>query len=78
MPHLYIDQRGVLRFNDISTAVWAAAIAARIVDEHSGLAVEDQEILEKALTIALNTSPAAVGLLIGTGIIEEDYFEDMS
>ena len=53
---------------------WAEAIAARIADE-SSYDADDKKILESVLAVALEHTPRAMRKLIGTGIIEESYFE---
>ncbi len=53
------------------------AIAGQIADmitDHDN--PEDRDNLREALTIALNKSPEAVGMLIGTPLIEEGWFEN--
>lgn len=56
---------------------WADAIASRISDEWSGKKEfpEDAEKLRKVLKQLFSKSPEACKELIGTGIIEEDYFD---
>ena len=55
---------------------WAAAIALRIADEWHGASdfPEDKELLRKVLADLLEQHPKHRERLIGTGIIEEDYF----
>lgn len=67
--------RGSVNFP--TTTDWAEAIASRIADE-SSYDYGDSAILEKALTVALSQCPDAVNILIGTGIIEESYFDELS
>jgi len=56
---------------------WAEAIAARISDEWSGREdfPEDAKLMEKVLTEALMAVPEECMKLVGTGIIEEGYFD---
>lgn len=58
---------------------WAAAIAQRIADEWHGASdfPEDAELLRKALSDLLELHPEYCGRLVGTGIIEEDYFDPL-
>jgi len=57
--------------------MWAKAIAARISDEWDGKRdfPEDAELLKEVLESALCAVPEQCHRLVGTGIIEEDYFE---
>ncbi|MGZ8256800.1 MAG: hypothetical protein ACXW1C_03065 [Gallionella sp.] len=57
---------------------WAAAIALRISDEWEGALSfpEDAELLRSFLEKALRADVVAIKLLIGTGIIENDFFEN--
>jgi len=59
---------------------WAFAIAERIADEWYGKRdfPEDVALLRKFLNDSLLKSPNACAQLIGTGIIEEDYFEPLT
>ncbi|HNQ18397.1 MAG TPA: hypothetical protein PL134_02945 [Smithellaceae bacterium] len=56
---------------------WAEAIATRLSDEWDGKLFfpEDAELLKEVLTTALKAVPGECKRLIGTGIIEESYFE---
>lgn len=56
---------------------WAEAIALRISDEWNGKSSfpEDSKLLKDVLTKALRAVPSECKRLIGTGIIEETYFE---
>lgn len=56
---------------------WAQAIALRITDElHTKEEFpEDVDMLRKILERLFSENEWAVKKLIGTGIIEEDYFE---
>lgn len=58
---------------------WAKAIAERLSDEWSGKSEfpEDTELLKDVLAKALNAIPNECARLIGTGIIEETYFEPL-
>ena len=58
---------------------WATAIAARLSDEWDGKAEfpEDAVLLKEVLTKALSTVPDECIRLVGTGIIEESYFESL-
>ena len=58
---------------------WAKAIAVRLSDEWHGKSefTEDTMLLEEVLTKALTAVPAECMRLIGTGIIEESYFEPL-
>jgi hypothetical protein len=56
---------------------WPEAIAARIADEMDDLAVEDRDMLREVLASALKKAGREVyEPLIGSQVIEEDYFED--
>lgn len=58
---------------------WASAIARRISDEWSGSKEypDDAALLRDVLTEALGSVPEACAKLIGTGVIEEGYFEPL-
>jgi len=58
---------------------FAAAIALRISDEWHGKSdfPEDASLMQEVLEKALTDNPEECKRLIGTGIIEEDYFEDI-
>lgn len=60
-------------------ADWAAAIALRITDEWSGKSdfPEDSNLLCGVLTRLFIAHTFSMKKLIGTGIIEEDYFEPL-
>ncbi len=64
---------------DYPVTKWAKAIAERLSDEWVGKAdfPEDAEILKEVLTKALNAVPDECMRLVGTGIIEESYFEPL-
>lgn len=57
---------------------WSDAIAFRITDmiPYADLDKEDRELLLGVLEKALRAVPDEMEKLIGTAIIEEDYFED--
>ncbi len=58
----------------------ARAIAVRISDEWQGREdfPEDAELLENILFRLFNAHPDECCKLIGTGIIEEDYFDSLN
>ncbi len=58
---------------------WARAIAERLSDEWDGKSEspEDAELLKEVLIKALNSVPDECMRLVGTGIIEESYFEPL-
>ncbi len=58
---------------------WAKAIAARLSDEWDGKSEfpEDAELLKEVLTKALSAVPDECTRLVGTGIIEESYFDPL-
>ncbi|MGH8462407.1 MAG: hypothetical protein ACRESS_12430 [Stenotrophobium sp.] len=60
-----------------NTDDWANAVALRISDEWSGTA-QDKAILLDALAEAFKSAPHACARLIGTQVIEENYFESLS
>lgn len=59
---------------------WAKAIAGRLSDEWDGKGEfpEDAKLLEEVLIKALSSVPNECMRLVGTGIIEESYFEALS
>jgi len=59
---------------------WAKAIAERLSDEWDGRAEfpEDAELLKEVIEKALIAVPNECMRVVGTGIIEEDYFEPLS
>lgn len=59
---------------------WASAIAERLSDEWDGKSEfpEDAELLKEVLAKALSAFPDQCMRLVGTGIIEEDYFEPLN
>jgi len=62
-----------------SISQWAKAIATRISDEWDGNTKENEEdviILQKVLENSLKKNPNNCKQLIGTTIIEEDYFDN--
>ncbi len=60
-------------------ADWAFAIATRFSDEWDGLKdfPLEAEMLKKLIEQTLIENPHILKTLIGTGIIEEDYFEPL-
>lgn len=58
---------------------WARAIAIRITDEHPIKTdfPEDSDMLRYVLEKLFSENEWAVKKLIGTGLIEEDYFEPL-
>ncbi|MBM3297000.1 MAG: hypothetical protein FJY83_05300 [Candidatus Aminicenantes bacterium] len=59
---------------------WACAISLRISDEWDGKDEwpEDVELLRKTLYRLLSKNPKECRRLIGSGIIEEDYFAPLT
>lgn len=64
----------------ISYAKWAEVIAMRVSDEWTGNQdfAEDSHLLRNVIEKLLGENPQECKKLIGTGIIEEDYFEPLS
>lgn len=58
---------------------WKSAIAFRISDEWSGKSCfpEEAEIVRDILLAGLMARPDLAELLIGSGVIEESYFNEM-
>ena len=58
---------------------FAKAISARIADEWDGANdfPEDANLLQEILEKLLSSHPEQCRRLIGTGIIEEDYFDEI-
>lgn len=58
---------------------WALAIAERLSDEWDGKLEfpEDAELLKEVLVKALSAVPDQCMRLVGSGIIEETYFESL-
>ena len=58
---------------------WAEAIAVRLSDEWDGKSEfpEDAELLKEVLAKALSAIPDECMRLVGTGVIEESYFEPL-
>jgi hypothetical protein len=58
---------------------WAETIASKISDEWSGKTSfrEDSELLREVLIKTLSAALSECKKLIGTGIIEESYFETL-
>ncbi|MEK6681799.1 MAG: hypothetical protein AABY79_07530 [Nitrospirota bacterium] len=65
--------------NRFSINQWAQAIAERLSDEWDGKSEfsEDAELLKEVLIKALSAVPKECMRLVGTGIIEESYFEPL-
>lgn len=59
---------------------FARAISFRLADEWNGASEfpEDSILLRKVLEKLLTENPEECKKLIGTGIIEEDYFDQLS
>ena len=59
---------------------FAKAISYRLADEWDGASgfPEDAKLLRKVLEKLLSENPEECKKLIGTGIIEEDYFDPLS
>lgn len=59
---------------------WAGAIATRVSDEWGGKSEfpEDAELLKTTLAKILRKFPDECMRLVGTGIIEESYFESIA
>jgi hypothetical protein len=59
---------------------WAQAIAERLIDEWDGNLEfpEDAVLLKEVLMKALIAVPTDCMRLVGTGIIEESYFEPLT
>jgi hypothetical protein len=68
---------GMLRILGHTSDEWAEAIASRISDEWGGAETgdPDSKVLEEVLAAALKAVPDQLQRLIGTQIIEEDYFD---
>lgn len=58
---------------------WANAIAERLSDEWDGKSEfpEDAKLLKEVLISSLSAAPDECMRLVGTGIIEESYFEPL-
>jgi len=58
---------------------WAEAIAERLSDEWDGKSEfpEDAELLKEVLTKAMSSVPDECMRLVGTGTIEESYFDPL-
>ena len=58
---------------------WSEALSTRIIDEWDGSKAftDDAETLKKLIKKALFQNPIFLKKLIGSGIIEEDYFDDL-
>ena len=64
-----------MQIEGISILDWANAISRRLADEWHSECDENIEILQIALERALINTPASIKELIGTEVIEEDYFD---
>ena len=53
---------------------WVEPVALRIADMVTGIDSEDRGLVEQALIQAFKNEPEVIRPLIGTGIIENDYF----
>jgi hypothetical protein len=64
---------------NITNNKWAATIANRITDEWSGKNdfPEDADLLRDVLNKLLVENPDQCKRLVGTGIIEENYFTEI-
>jgi len=62
---------------DNRAGLWASAIAQRVSDEWAGKSEfpEDSELLAEVLAAALSAVPDQFMRLVGTGVIEETYFQ---
>ncbi len=58
---------------------WAKAIAERLSDEWDGKRdfPQDADLLKEVLTKALSAVPDECMRLVGSGVIEESYFEKL-
>lgn len=58
---------------------WADAIAIRIADEWNGSKefIEDAEMLKNLIKTSIQKNPCCLNKIIGTGIIEEDFFNEL-
>ncbi len=58
---------------------WADAIALRIADESAfDFSDGERETVQKAIADSLVLNPSAIRQLIGTTIVEEDFFDDLN
>ena len=66
-----------MNLNEPTTSDWAKAIANRISDEWAGKEYfsEDANLICEIFTQLLVNNPTVIISMVGTGIIEEDYFE---
>jgi len=65
---------------EVTNSEWASAIALRIVDESDIInnSLDDAELLRSVIQELLEKNDWAVKMLIGTTIIEEDYFSELT
>ena len=68
-----------LEINKAEISRWSEAVSTRIIDEWDGSKVftDDAETLKKLIKKALFQNPIFLKKLIGSGLIEEDYFDDL-
>ena len=59
--------------------LWADAIATRIADEWSGSKgfIEDVAVLKDFIKTSIQKNPSCLNNIIGTGIIEEGFFDEL-
>ena len=58
---------------------WADAVAIRIADEWSGSKefIEDATLLKDFIKTSIQKNPSFLNSIIGTGIIEENFFDEL-
>ena len=58
---------------------WADALAIRIADEWSGSKefIEDATLLKDFIKTSIQKNPSFLNSIIGTGIIEENFFDEL-
>ena len=66
-----------VKIDDIPAEDWASAVAVRIADEWGHDQQTDRQLLCDVLEKAFLRCPDLLPLLIGTEIIEDDYFTDL-
>lgn len=68
-----------MKIYDVNINEWAEAISERVSDEWCGRDCfpEDAKLLRNVLSNSLKLNPVGCAKLIGTGIIEIDYFSDL-
>ena len=59
---------------------WADALAIRIADEWSGSKefIEDATLLKDFIKTSIQKNPSFLNSIIGTGIIEENFFDELN